>query len=404
MNILLGVTGSISAYRAHDICYGLIKLGHNVKVVLTKGGLEFVNPNVFRYLGAQAVFHPNDDFNTKVYDNKEPSSTHIDLAKWCDRFIVAPLTANTIANLANGNAFDLLTSTFLATYNTPIVLFPAMNTHMLNHPMTQNNLERLDKLKDVIICEPDQGLLACGDTGKGKLPSVENVIDVIVTTPNKLNDKKVLITTGATSAPIDPIRYLTNPASGITGYHLAKEFLLKGYETVVIAGADSVKELDYLTKLPHFRLTRVNTTNQMKDKVMAEINDSDLFISSAAVCDYEFDISPSKIKKDSTNKTLSYRQSADILKEVLNNKNHKLKTVGFAAETEISDSIFKQKWENKPVNLLIGNKVSSGRTDKTLEGFKVSNGEYYFIVDGKIKQQRNLQKTELANIIANWEF
>ena len=237
MKILIGVSGSISAYKALDVVRGLTKNGHEVKIILTSGATQFVVPEVFLYLGASEVFKATDDFNYptayKESDKlKRNPILHIDLARWADQFAILPLSANTLSSLSQGSANDLLTSVFLALeHRTPIVLYPAMNQTMLQNPLVQRNMDLLkESLSNVLFIEPDSGLLACGEQGQGKLPDVEKIIETLpyLKLSKSTNEKKVLITTGATLSPLDPVRFLTNSSSGLTGFYLAREALQKG--------------------------------------------------------------------------------------------------------------------------------------------------------------------------------
>ncbi len=175
MKILLGVCGSISAYRSLDICRGLAKKGHTVKVVLTRGALEFVKPEVFSYLGADEVFLPADDFNVKTA--KDRNVLHIELSKWAQRLVIAPASANTLAKFAHGMCDDLLSSIFLASPQLDTVIYPAMNTNMLEHPLTKKNFKTLSDLSNLFIHPTKEGLLACGDTGAGKLQDVDLIVE-----------------------------------------------------------------------------------------------------------------------------------------------------------------------------------------------------------------------------------
>lgn len=400
MKILLAVSGSISAYKTLDIARALFKNGHEVKVILTNGALKFVIPEVFTYLGIQDVYKSQDDFTSK-------NVLHIDLARWCDIFVVAPASANTLAKLAQGRADDLLSSVFLALEpqkNT--LLFPAMNSLMLTHPFTQKNLDDIKKLKtlnNLFISPTDEGILACEEVGLGKLPSVEEIIEMIPTMSKPLhsdNQKIILVTTGATIVPLDPVRYLTNSSSGITGFYLAETALSEGHKVVVIAGIHSTDKLDLYTKHPNFKLIRSKTVDDMKDAVLSELSKADLYISSAAISDIEFDVSNSKIKKDSMGDSLKIKKSCDILKIVLENKSDKLKVVGFAAETDISDAVLNKKMTSKPVDLLIGTKVNNGLIkNQQLTGFNSNFAEYRILSPKGFTFEGTLSKRELAKKI-----
>ena len=401
MKILLNICGSISAYKSIDLTRGLVNQGHQVKVILTKGALKFIVPEVFTYLGAEEVYLDDADF-------KHKNVLHVELARWCDTFAIAPLSANSLSRLARGEASDLMTSAFLALDpNKTIAVFPAMNTHMLAHPFTQENLLELKKLKslnNVFICETNSGVLACDEVGNGKLPTVDEIIALITTLRapynSAENSKKVVITTGATIAPLDPVRYLTNSSSGITGFHLAVSALKRGYQVVMIAGKNACSELDHLIKHPNYQLKRVVTVNEMHQAVQAELKNADLYISAAAISDIEFIANESKIKKESITDSIQVVKAIDILKSVINEKISNLKIIGFAAETDLSDEVLKNKYQSKPVDLLVGTKVNNGLINNSqLSGFNNDFAEYRFVENGAITNNCSLTKTELAEFL-----
>lgn len=400
MKILLSICGSISAYKSLDLARGLINKGHQVKIILTKGALNFVVPEVFTYLGALDVYKDSDDF-------KHKNVLHVELARWCDTLVIAPLSANTLSRLARGEASDLLASVFLALEpEKTISVFPAMNTHMLNHPFTRENLKELKKLKtlhNVFISKTNTGALACNDIGEGKLPSVEEIIELIPTlkAPFEINiRKKIVITTGATIAPLDPVRYLTNSSSGITGFHLATAALKRGHEVVVVAGINATSKLDLLVKHPHYKLMRVATVNEMQTCVHAEIKNAHAYLSAAAISDIEFDATDEKIKKEKITDSIKVKKAKDILKSVIDSHIPHLKIVGFAAETNISDAILTKKFDSKPVDLLVGTKVNNGLTStKEVQGFNVDSATYRFMEKELITTEQTLTKNELADII-----
>lgn len=399
MKIILGICGSIAAYKSIDLARGLSKKGHEVRVILTMGALEFVKPEVFGYLGIEC-FLPQDDFKNK-------DVLHIDLAKWCDHLAIYPASANTLANLAFGKADDLLTSVFLAKRDETITsLYPAMNTFMYRHPLTQENmdlLKRIHKAGNLFIHPPAAGKLACGDTGEGKAPSIEKVINCIEGINPKINtdSKKVLITTGATIAPIDPVRFVTNSSSGKTGYELALEALKRGYRVHVIAGKSATTLLDDLLDLPGYELTRVTTTTDMKEAVAKYFNESDIYISSAAISDLEFDPHAGKMKKTQMSQALEYKKAPDVLKHVLGLKKHQ-KIVGFAAETNLSHDVLNEKWERKPVDLLVGTQVHSGLChNEQQQGFNTDQAHYKFFSAGSITLDSVMLKSQLPSEIFN---
>ena len=379
MKILLSVCGSISAYKSLDITRGLVNNGHQVKVVLTRGARQFVIPSVFTYLGAEDVFLDDDDFNHK-------NVLHVELARWCEILVVAPLSANTLSRMARGEASDLLTSIFLALDSKKtIAIFPAMNSLMLKHPFTQENFVELKKIKtlnNVFISDTNAGVLACNEIGEGKLPTVLEIISLIPTLKAPFNNeqrKKIVISTGATIAPLDPVRYLTNSSSGITGYHLAVAALKRGYSVSVVAGKNATSELDQLVKNPAYHLIRITTVNEMHDAVH---------------------LAPGKIKKENLTDFLSIKKATDVLKTVIESKRANLKIVGFAAETELSDEVLIRKFNSKPVDLLVGTKVNNGLTGNAeVQGFNTDHANYRFMEKGIVTLESSMSKSELAEII-----
>ena len=393
MNILLAVSGSIAAYKSPDICRGLVNQGHKVKVVLSKGSLEFVNKNVFNYLGAEDTFIYSDDFNHK-------GILHIELSNWLDRFVLAPASANTISKLSQGQCDDLTSSIFLSLdQNKEKIIFPAMNTKMLSNPITQENLNRIKKNPNTFIVESESGLLACGEVGNGKLPDVREIVDLIPMLSSLKNNKKVIVTAGATLSNLDPVRFVTNPAKGGSAYLIARKYLSKGYKVHVIKGQNCVDSFKYLTKHPLYSEETVSTTQDLLDAVKAKNHDFDLYISPMAVSDVEFDYQDSKIKKSSMNGSLSYKHAPDVLKYVLENKKADQIIVGFAAETDLEDTTIYEKMKRKPVDLLVANLVNSGFNKKEKMGFGTNIGTYKLVSKTSTENYLHLPKEELAEII-----
>jgi phosphopantothenoylcysteine decarboxylase/phosphopantothenate--cysteine ligase len=394
MKIILGVSGSISAYKSIDLMRGLVNLGHEVVVVLTSGATEFVVANIYKYLGAKEVYGPQDDF-------KNSGVLHVELARWSDKLIIAPLSANTLSKFTQASPTDLLSSIFLAyEKNKPILVFPAMNTEMLTHPFVEENFEQIKKLKtlnNIFVSNTNVGKLACNDQGAGKLASVEEIIELSETiTVKNINQKNILITTGATQAPLDPVRFLTNSSSGITGFFLAKNFLSAGHNVTVVAGKSATLKLDWLTKHPNFTLIRVTSVDDMYQNVHKHISNANIFIASAAVSDIEFDYTNSKIKKEFMGNTIATKPAKDILKSVIDLKQSKLKIVGFAAETDLSLEVLNKKMASKPVDMLIGTKVHNGMNGEELTGFNNDVAQYKFMIGDKITFEGNLEKSKLG--------
>ncbi len=317
MKILLGISGSIAAYKMYDLARELVKEKHEVKIILTKGALQFIQAETFRYLGVTEVYAPEDDFNPRLLDSNQ-NVLHIQLSKWADKIIIAPLSANTLARISLGITDDLLTSVVLASPNKPLLLFPAMNTEMWNHPRTKYHLERTRSLPYVSVFAPTHGELACGDVGLGKLPDIKAIKNCILHfNPLISKDIKVLLTAGATASPIDAVRYVTNPSSGKMGLEIAKAFLTEGYKVTVLAGHNCSEEINDLTLHPNFNFLKAPTTETMKNHALDLFPRADLYISTGAIADIEFEPHTEKLKKEKMGSELHFKQAADILKEIL---------------------------------------------------------------------------------------
>jgi phosphopantothenoylcysteine decarboxylase/phosphopantothenate--cysteine ligase len=414
MNILLAVTGSISCYRSYDLLRSLVKEKHHVRVVLTQGALKFITPDLFRYLGAEEVYGPHDDFQPEKLDAQE-TVLHVSLSKWAHRLVIAPLSANTLEQLAYGPRTDLLQNIFLCFRKTTL-LFPAMNTNMLHHPFIEQALEKLSSLSHVHLFPTQSGLLACGDEGEGKLLDLQTLHDCIVSYPDEKKMSSVhsqqqahfIITAGATRSPLDPIRYLTNPSSGKSAYSLTKQALARGYRCTVIAANDSVKLFETLLPISSLTVIPAHTTQDMLhvvENLLQQDHPYDLYVSTAAIGDFEFHTHQQKLKKSALLKTASLElvASPDILSMVCSQKKPGQKIIGFAAETHLSVEILQEKWERKPVDLLIGNHVHNGLIDqKNPLGFGTDSGDYSFFEAYGITQRLYLKKEELAHEIIRW--
>jgi phosphopantothenoylcysteine decarboxylase/phosphopantothenate--cysteine ligase len=399
VKLLLGVTGSVACYKSFDLLRSLVKKGHQVRVITTRGAEKFIRPELFHYLGASAVYSCEDDFNVQKTTSKQ-TVLHIELVDWCDQIVLAPLSANSLAKMAHGQADDLLSSVMLAKAQKPCLLFPAMNTRMWTNPMTQSNIKTLKTLPNMAVYSPDCGKLLCGDEGTGKFLEVDEITELIESSSMKLLEKSVLITTGATCSPLDPVRYLTNPSSGLTGFELAKYYLKQGHPVTVIAGINSTSKLRLLEKHPHFKLVWVKTTQDMYRQVSSFIDNSDLYISAAAISDIEFDHVAQKIKKQSLTSSLPIKKAQDVLAFVLKNKKSSQQVVSFAAETDSSPEIYREKIQRKPVDLMVGNIVSSGLTESSpQQGFQANSNKYFFVTSDNIRPMGELNKKELAQLI-----
>jgi phosphopantothenoylcysteine decarboxylase / phosphopantothenate---cysteine ligase len=351
--IALGVSGGIAAYKAAEVLRGLQQAGCTVRVAMTKHACEFVQPLTFRSLSGFHVVV--DDYAT---DNPDPIA-HITFSQTADLFIVAPATANIIAKFANGVADDFLTSTYLAS-TAPVLLAPAMNTSMWQHPATRRNVRQLRE-DGVHIIEPDDGEMACGTIGPGRLSEPERIVHVALEImrgvesryAQDLRSEKLLITTGATREEIDPVRFLSNRSSGRMGFALAEAAHQRGAEVTVIAGVTSVNPPNGV------RVLRVNSAADMHAAVMQELSNATIFASAAAIADYRpSERSANKIKKTESSLLLRLERTPDILREVASLRKDSLLVIGFAAETENLVSNAREKLLVKNLDAVIANDVS----------------------------------------------
>ncbi|MEP6568784.1 MAG: bifunctional phosphopantothenoylcysteine decarboxylase/phosphopantothenate--cysteine ligase CoaBC [Acidobacteriota bacterium] len=351
--VALGISGGIAAYKAAEILRGLQRAGCAVRVGMTKRACEFIQPLTFRALSGSHVIV--DDY---APDNPDPIA-HITFSQTVDLFLIAPATGNIIAKLANGIADDFLTSTYLAS-TAPVLIAPAMNTSMWDHPATQRNLQQL-RADGVFIIEPDDGEMACGTIGPGRLSEPERIVAAALEIlqnagkeiPRDLAAEHLLITVGATREAIDPVRFLSNNSSGRMGFALADAAARRGAHVTVIAGA--------ITTPPprNVNLIRVNSAAEMHAAVMAKLATASVFIGAAAVADYRpLKRSPGKIKKTKSSLTLELEPTPDILRKVAAAKQEGLLVIGFAAETENVLRNAREKLTSKNLDAIVANDVS----------------------------------------------
>jgi len=381
--IILGVSGSIAAYKSPDIVRRLQDLGAEVRVILTSGGREFVSERSLQTVSKNKV-HDN------LWDSEaELSMGHIELAKWADVVIIAPASANTIAKLCHGKADDLLSTVILAT-SASVMVAPSMNQQMYASLAMKDNLKLLQK-RGVRIIDPGFGEQACGDVGEGRLAEVSEIArqTAELFQNNTLGGKRVLITVGSTIEAIDPVRFLSNHSSGKMGMALAYASIQAGAETTLVIGSISV-DVEKRSKTIF-----VTSANEMHEAVMANIHDQDLFISCAAVADYRpTKVSPNKIKKTSNEKTIELVANKDILSDVCQLKDKPI-CIGFAAETENYLNNANQKLKNKNCDAIILNDVSNSEI-----GLKSDDNEVYFITgNGSEKINKNSKQIVAEKIV-----
>lgn len=355
LNILLGVTGGIAVYKSCELVRRLKDLGADVRVVLTSGAEAFVTPLTFQALSGNPV-------HTELLDPAaEAGMGHIELARWADRILVAPATANFISRLANGNAEDLLGTLCLAT-KAPIAIAPAMNQAMWANAATQANIDRIEQL-GVQIIGPDSGSQACGDIGAGRMREPANILKDFwyqeengeLAVEQSLKGKKVIITAGPTREALDPVRYLSNHSSGKMGYALAIACRNAGADTILVSGPVNIPAPLGVNRIS------VESCAQMHSEVMQVIENADVFIGTAAVADYRAaKISEQKIKKTGDNDNLNIQlvKNPDILADVSALSSRPF-TVGFAAESEKLVEHAQLKLERKKLDLIVANDISA---------------------------------------------
>jgi phosphopantothenoylcysteine decarboxylase/phosphopantothenate--cysteine ligase len=353
-NIALGVCGGIAAYKAVEVLRGLQRAGCTVRVAMTKRACEFVQPLTFRALSGSHVVV--DDY---APDNPDPIA-HITFSQTADLLIVAPATANIIAKFANGVADDFLSSTYLAC-SAPVLVAPAMNTTMWEHPATQRNLERL-RADGVHIMEPDAGEMACGTIGPGRLSEPERIVAAALeilkgvegsSVAQDLSGERFLITVGATREEIDPVRFISNRSSGRMGFALAEAALKRGGEVVVVAGTTTV------SPPAGVKIVKALSAEEMAQAVAQESAHASVFIGAAAIADYRpAQKAAQKIKKSEESITLTLERTPDVLSQVAASRTNGMLVIGFAAETENVVENAREKLRNKKLDAIVANDVT----------------------------------------------
>ncbi|KZN95719.1 phosphopantothenoylcysteine decarboxylase [Aeribacillus pallidus] len=386
--ILLCVTGGIAVFKAAALTSKLTQAGFDVKVIMTESATKFVTPLTFQVLSRNEVF-------LDTFDEKDAKViAHIDLADWADLVLVAPATANIIGKLASGIADDMVTTTLLAT-TAPVWIAPAMNVHMYGHPAVKRNIETLYRDGYQFI-EPQEGHLACGYVGKGRLEEPDKIVELIqnhfsdqTKVPSVLNQKTIIITAGPTREKIDPVRFFSNHSSGKMGYAIAERAKELGASVILISGPTSLAPPAGVTFVP------VESAEEMYHEVMNHFDKADIVIKSAAVSDYRpkqtFD---QKMKKKDGSLVIELERTEDILKRLGEKKGTKL-LVGFAAETENVEQYALHKLNEKNLDLIVANNVNEPGA-----GFqKDTNIVTIFHRNGEKKAYPLMSKKEVANAI-----
>lgn len=380
-NIILCVTSSISAYKTIDLSRNLMKLGHNIHIVLSKNTLEFITPLTFEVLTGNKVY-------VDMFD-RSPEIKHISLAKEADIFVIVPATANIIGKIANGIADDFISTTVMAT-KAPVLIAPAMNTNMYSNKIMQDNILKLKEYGYEFI-NPQVGLLACNDIGEGKLADINDIESKIISmlTKKDMIGLNVLVTAGATMEHLDPVRFISNHSSGKMGTYIANNASDRGANVTLI----TVANLKVNTNVKKISVTNAS---QMYDEVMKNFKQNDIIIKAAAVSDYRADnVSEQKIKKSQDTLTINLIKNTDILKDLGKLKTRKQFLCGFSMETTDLINGSMKKLKEKNCDMIIANDISEDGVGFNVDTNKVS----ILYKNGQIITTEKLHKKDIANII-----
>jgi len=390
MRVLLGVGGGIAAYKSAEIVRALQQRGHEVQVVMTRAAQQFVQPLTFAALSGRKVI--TDLFSQGSSEDTLSSAVeHIGVAQENDALVVAPATADLLAKFACGLADDFLTTLYLA-FTGQVVLSPAMNTAMWEHPATQANLATL-RLRGCAIVEPDVGWLACGTVGAGRLPDpahiAEQVAALLARRKRDLQGETILVTAGPTQEPLDPVRYISNRSSGKMGYAIAAAAAARGAHVVLISGPVSLPAPRNVQVIP------VRTAQEMRQQVLDNLGPASIIIKSAAVADYYIaQVPQQKLKKTAARLSLELDPTPDILAEVGQRKGDRL-LIGFAAETENLIGEARRKMIAKNCDMLVANLVNREGL-----GFESDRNEVEIITrGGQTVHAGPAGKDEIAEIV-----
>lgn len=384
--ILLGVTGGIAAYKSASLASMLVKSHAEVHVLMTEHATNFITPITFETLtGNRCVI---DTFDR----NFEFQVEHVALAQKADAFVIAPATANVIAKIAHGMADDMLTTTFLAC-KCPKIIVPAMNTAMYENAVTQNNLEALRKYGMEII-DPASGRLACGDTGAGKMPEPETILQHIYrccACPKDMLGLKVLVTAGPTQEAIDPVRYITNHSSGKMGYSIARDCMLRGAQVTLVTGKTAIDPPMFVDVVP------VISARDMFEAVTSRSRDMDIIIKAAAVADYRpSQVADEKVKKSDAELSIPLERTDDILKFLGDNKKPGQFLCGFSMETENMLENSKKKLVKKNLDMIIANNLKVKGA-----GFEADTNIVTMITPGSVTELELMSKDDVATLLVN---
>lgn len=380
--VVLGVTGSIAAYKMANVASMLIKKHCDVHVIMTKNATNFINPITFETLTNHKCLVDTFDRNFQFH------VAHVSLAQQADCMLIAPASANVIGKVANGIADDMLTTTIMAC-EAPKLIAPAMNTRMFNNPIVQDNLRKLERFGYEVI-QPAAGRLACGDTGAGKLPSEEVMIDYIekaIAREKDLKGKKLLVTAGPTQEAIDPVRFITNHSTGKMGYAIARVAMLRGAEVTLVTGQTAIDPPPFVNVIP------VVSAEDMFEAVKEHSDAQDIIIKSAAVADYRpATVSDEKIKKEDGNLSIPMERTTDILQYLAEHRRDDQFICGFSMETQNMLENSRKKLEKKKLDMIVANNLKVEGA-----GFGTDTNVVTFITKEEEKTLEIMTKQEVAD-------
>lgn len=381
--VVLGISGSIAAYKIAYLASALKKLHADVEVIMTENATQFITPVTFESLTGNKCLVDTFDRNFKF------SVEHIALAKRADIFMLAPATANVIAKVAHGLADDMLTTTFLAC-KCPKYISPAMNTQMFENPITQDNL-KICQSYGMHVIQPACGYLACGDTGAGKMPEPEELLDHIIheiAYPKNLTGKKILVTAGPTREALDPVRFLTNHSTGKMGYAIARVAAARGAEVTLVTGPTEIKKQEFVKVVP------IESAREMYEAVTAASEEQDAIIKAAAVADYRpAHVSDEKIKKkDGDELSIPVERTDDILAYLGSHKKPGQFLCGFSMETEHMLENSRKKLEKKNLDMIVANNLKVAGA-----GFGTDTNIVTLITKAGERQLEKMSKEQVAD-------
>lgn len=381
--IVLGITGGIAAYKMPNVAHALVKLGADVHVLMTQNATEFITPLVFETLTNRRCIVDTFDRNFQ-YD-----VAHVSLANAADLMLIAPATANVIAKMAHGQADDMLTTVTLAAH-CPKLVAPAMNTHMLENPITQDNIRTLEHYGFTVI-PSGSGLLACGDVGSGRLPEESVLVDYVLrelACEKDLTGKKVVVSAGATQEPMDPVRYLTNHSTGKMGYAVARAAAMRGAEVTLIHGPTALQPARFTEDVP------ITTAQQMYEAVTSRFDEMDVLVMAAAVADYRpAAVADDKIKKKDGDLSIAVERTPDILGTIGPKKKGQF-LCGFSMETRDMLANSSAKLEKKNLDMVVANNLKVAGA-----GFGVDTNVVTFITPDGARELPLMSKDDVADAI-----